>query len=72
MPGKRSASKKGRGGRRTGSQRAGVIFPVGRLNRLLKKGRYATRTSGSAGVFMAGVLEYLCSELLELGISIAE
>jgi len=74
MPGKRSASKskRGRAKARTGSSRAGVVFPVGRLHRLLKKGRYGDRTGRSAAVYMAGVLEYLCSEVLELGFSIAQ
>jgi histone H2A len=32
----------------------------------LKEGRYSERFSRSAGIFMAGVLEYLTSEILEL------
>ncbi|KDP41891.1 hypothetical protein JCGZ_26909 [Jatropha curcas] len=34
--------------------------------RYLKKGRYAGRIGVGAGVYMAGVLEYLCAEMLEL------
>uniref|UniRef100_A0A7S3MTC5 Histone H2A n=1 Tax=Strombidium inclinatum TaxID=197538 RepID=A0A7S3MTC5_9SPIT len=47
--------------------RAGTCFPVGRLNRMLKQGRFAERISGSAGVYMAGVLDYIAAELLDVG-----
>ena len=50
----------------SGSKRAGVLMPVGRLNRMIKKGRYAMRSGKSAGAFMAAVLEYCTAELLEL------
>ena len=62
---RRSASKKG-GKVRSASTRAGTLFPVGRLNRLLKHGRFASRNSSSAGAFMSGVLEYLTAEIIEL------
>ena len=39
---------------------------MARLNRLLKHGRYSERISSSAGVFLAGVLEYLAADILEL------
>ena len=48
------------------STRAGLQFPVGRINSLLKKGRYAKRTGGGAPVYMAAVLEYLTAEIVEL------
>lgn len=48
------------------SKRADTLFPVGRLNRLLRQGRYAERQGSSAGAFMAAVLEYLTAEILEL------
>lgn len=67
-------SGKGKGGRgkKTGgksisrSAKAGLQFPVGRVARFLKKGRYAARTGGGAPVYLAAVLEYLCAEILEL------
>ncbi|CAM6096115.1 unnamed protein product [Calypogeia fissa] len=48
------------------SQRAGLQFPVGRLARYLKNGRYAKRVGAGAPVYLAAVLEYLAAEVLEL------
>ena len=48
------------------SSKAGLQFPVGRIARYLKKGRYAERIGAGAPVYLAAVLEYLCAELLEL------
>jgi len=45
---------------------AGLQFPVGRLSRFLRKGRYAARVGGGAPVYLAAVLEYLAAEILEL------
>ena len=68
-------SGKGKGGRgkkdvaktkKSGSVKAGLQFPVGRIGSLLKKGRYAKRVGGAAPVYMAAVLEYLVAEILEL------
>lgn len=47
-------------------------MPVGRLARLLKKGRYAERIGGGAPVFLAGVLEYLVTEILDLAAEVAK
>lgn len=48
------------------SKRAGLEFPVGRLQRYLRKGNYAERIGAGAPVYCAAVLEYLVAELLEL------
>ena len=68
MPGKAKGGK----GKHTGSKsmsrsaRAGLQFPVGRLARFLKRGRYTERVGAGAPVYMAAVLEYLVAEVLEL------
>ncbi|GLJ46087.1 hypothetical protein SUGI_0970820 [Cryptomeria japonica] len=67
-------AKGGRGGRKGGvkkksvsrSVKAGLQFPVGRLARLLKKGRYAKRVGSGAPIYIAAVMEYLAAEVLEL------
>eukprot|EP00798_Chlamydomonas_sp_ICE-L_P030566 gene30566-biopygen16409 len=58
----------GRGGKKSVSRsaRAGLQFPVGRVARYLKKGKYAERVGAGAPVYLAAVLEYLCAEVLEL------
>ncbi|KAH9326079.1 hypothetical protein KI387_006257 [Taxus chinensis] len=67
--------KKGAAGRKGGgpkkksvakSVKAGLQFPVGRITRYLKKGRYAKRVGAGAPVYLAAVLEYLAAEVLEL------
>ncbi|CAM9603796.1 unnamed protein product [Phaeothamnion confervicola] len=62
--------KGGRGGEKkkptTKTAKAGLQFPVGRIGRFLKQGRYAQRTGAGAPVYLAAVLEYLCAEILEL------
>ena len=63
---------KGKGGRgekktsTTASAKAGLQFPVGRIGRYLRQGKYATRMGAGAPVYLAAVLEYLCAEILEL------
>merc|ERR1712087_347949 len=66
------AGKGGRGkGKSAGramsrSAKAGLQFPVGRIARYMKKGRYAERVGAGAPVYCAAVLEYLAAEVLEL------
>ena len=48
------------------SSKAGLNFPVGRIARLLKHGRYAERIGIGAPVYLASVLEYLVTEILEI------
>ncbi len=68
------AGKGGKGGRgkgegkksQTQSSKAGLQFPVGRIGRFLKKGKYASRVGAGAPVYLAAILEYLTAEVLEL------
>jgi histone H2A len=61
--GKKGLGKKGK--KQTNSQRAGLVFPVGRIHSRLKKvGR--ARITTSAAVYLAAVLEYLSAEVLEV------
>jgi histone H2A len=46
--------------------KSNLTFPVGRVGRLLRKGRYSKRVSAGAAVFLAATLEYLTAETLEL------
>jgi histone H2A len=48
------------------STKAGLQFPVGRIARFLKAGKYSTRVGAGAPVYLAAVLEYLAAEVLEL------
>ena len=71
MSGKAGTGAAGRGKSKGGksvsrSMKAGLQFPVGRVHRFLKQGKYASRIGAGAPVYLAAVLEYLCAEILEL------
>ena len=52
-------SKSGKAKQRTASSRANLVFPVSRMNRYYKQGRYASMVGVGAGVLTAAVMEYL-------------
>jgi len=53
-------------GSQSKSSRAGLVFPVGRIHRILKEKYHGFRIQAGAPVYLAAVLEYLCAEILEL------
>ncbi|TKY62505.1 Histone H2AX [Spatholobus suberectus] len=66
-----TTTKGGRGKPKTSksvsrSSKAGLQFPVGRVARYLKAGRYAQRVGSGSPVYLSAVLEYLAAEVLEL------
>lgn len=47
------------------SSKAGLQFPVGRIARYLKTGKYAERVGAGAPVYLSAVLEYLAAEVMD-------
>lgn len=62
-----TSKKGGRGKSKTKSvsrsSKAGLQFPVGRIARFLKAGRYAQRVGSGSPVYLSAVLEYLAAEV---------
>ena len=48
------------------STKSGLVFPVGRVGRLLRMKFGKGRIGSGAPVYLSAVLEYLCAEMLEL------
>ena len=48
------------------TSRAGLQFPVGRVHRHLRDGKYGGRVASGAPVYLAAVLEYIAAEILQL------
>ena len=69
---KANKSKKDRKQAQTAHQRAGLIFPVSRFQRLMKLDRLSTRVSRSSAVSMAAICEYVTSELVEMSGNLAQ
>lgn len=52
--------------RRSKSQKAGLLFPVQRFITSFRKSHPHHRITETAGVYLTAVIEYMCSELLDL------
>jgi len=48
------------------SKKSGLVFPVSRVVRHLRRGKFAKHVGVAAGVYLAATLEYLVAEVLEL------
>mmetsp|Transcript_39231 Transcript_39231/g.94008 ORF Transcript_39231/g.94008 Transcript_39231/m.94008 type:complete len:197 (-) Transcript_39231:333-923(-) len=58
--------EKGKATKNSVSSRAGLVFPVHRFAKALKKGGYAKRLAIGGSVYMTAVIEYITAEILEL------
>ncbi len=61
--------KKGTGTRKTperAEKKLGLLWGIGRTSSALRKGRFSERIGKGGAIFMAAVLQYLCSEILEM------
>ncbi|NWX66720.1 H2A protein, partial [Promerops cafer] len=61
-----AAGSPGSASKRSKSAKAGLQFPVGRVYRLLRRGKYANRIGSGAAIYLAAVMEYVTAEVLEL------
>jgi len=50
----------------TKSTKAGLHFPVSRIAKYMKEGRFGNRLGKGAPIYLTAVLEYLSAEILEL------
>ena len=53
------------------SQRAGLVFPVARVRRQLRRSILNERIGVGASIYLAAVLEYLCAEMLDAASTVA-
>ncbi|NXB03167.1 H2A2 protein, partial [Cnemophilus loriae] len=60
------AGNPGSASKRSKSAKAGLQFPVGRVYRHLRRGKYADRIGSGAAIYLAAVMEYVVAEVLEL------
>ncbi|NXO69756.1 H2A protein, partial [Phainopepla nitens] len=60
------AGNPGSASKRSKSAKAGLRFPVGRVYRLLRRGRYADRIGSGAAIYLTAVMEYVTAEVLEV------
>lgn len=51
------------------STRAGLVFPVAKVNKHLRQAQKSSRVGGGAPIYLAGVLEYAAAEILEMAMA---
>jgi len=56
----------------TGSARAGLVFPVGRVAKRLRTWKVSKRLTGDAACYLTAVLEYCVAELLEAAVGVTK
>ncbi|NXH79441.1 H2A1A protein, partial [Hydrobates tethys] len=61
--GSEAKAKKGRSSR---SSRAGLLFPVSRVDRQLRRGRFAARVGARAPVYLAAVLQWVTHKTMDV------
>lgn len=54
------------GTKKSRSERAGLTFPVGRVSRFIREGRYASRVGELTPICVSAVMEYIVAEIIEL------
>ena len=73
MPaGKSSKASKAKAKAISGAQRANITIPPSRIMRLMKRDRMAKTIRRDSSIYLAGVLDYLVQEIMELSGNIAE
>ena len=55
----------------TGAARASITIPPARMMKLMRRDRLNQRIGRDAGIFLAGVMDYLFQEILEISGNIA-
>lgn len=65
-PGNQGGTKKGATKSVSRSARAGLQFPVGRVQRHMKKNGAVRRVAAGSAIYLAAVMEYIAAEVLEL------
>ncbi|XP_062991116.1 histone H2A-beta, sperm-like [Elgaria multicarinata webbii] len=65
-------SHQGRRPKTSRSCRAGLIFPVSRIERFIRRGDFGERVGAGASVYMAAVLQYLTYDILDISGNIAD
>ena len=52
-------------------RRAGLAFPVSRIARYMKQGKFSPRIGGTAPIYLTAVLEHMVAEVMDLAGKVA-